>query len=96
MLSVSIVIARCLVSPADALRWSVRLAAGLVPDLTIVVRMDAPNLAPLDYYLLPSLDVRAAGIRITEDNGLFLDGYRYETLEYFFGLTQTVRIAEAA
>jgi hypothetical protein len=96
MLSVSVVIARCTVTPADAYRWSVRLEAGLVPDLTVVVRMDAPNQAPLDYYILPSLDIGAARLRIKEDNGLLLDGYRYESLDYFFGIAKTVRAGAAA
>ena len=96
MHSVSIVISRCQVSRADAMRWLVRLDTGLAPDLTIVVRMDASNLAPLDYYVLPSLDVKEARLRIKEDNGLFLDGYRYESLDYFFGIAQTVRAVVAA
>jgi DNA invertase Pin-like site-specific DNA recombinase len=96
MHSVSIVISRCQVSQADALRWLVRLDAGLTPDLTIVVRMDTVNRAPLDYYVLPSLDVKEARLRIKEDNGLFLDGYRYESLEYFLGIAQTVRAGVAA
>lgn len=96
MLTVSVVIARCQVTPADAFRWSIRLDAGLSPDLTVVVRMDAPNRAPLDYYVLPSLDIQSARLRIKEDNGLFLDGYRYESLDYFFGIAQTVRAGAAA
>jgi len=96
MHSVSIVISRCQVSRADAMRWLVRLDTGLAPDLTIAVRMDAANLTPLDYYVLPSLDVKEARLRIKEDNGLFLDGYRYESLEYFFGIAQTVRAVAAA
>lgn len=96
MYSVSIVISRCQVSSADALRWLVRLDTGLAPDLTIVVRMDASNLAPLDYYVLPAIDVKEARLRIKEDNGLFLDGYRYESLEYFYGIAQTVRAVVAA
>jgi len=96
MLSVSIVIARCHTTPSDALRWTVRLDVGLDPDLTIAVRMDAPNRAPLDYYVLPSLDVHGTRLRIREDNGIFLDGYRYESLDYFFGMAQTVRAGVAA
>jgi hypothetical protein len=96
MLSVSIVIARCHTTPADALRWVIRLDTGLEPDLTLVVRMDAPNQATLDYYVLPFLDVQAARFRMREDNGLFLDGYRYETLDYFFGMAKTVCAGVAA
>lgn len=96
MLSVSIVIARCWVTRADAMRWSIRLDANLAPDLTLVIRMDALNQAPLDYYVLPSMDVRMARLRIKEDNGIFLDGYRYESLDYFFGMAQMVRAGVAA
>lgn len=96
MLSISIVLARCQMTGADAQRWSVRLDADLAPDLTIVVRMDSLNQAALDYYVLPSLDVRSARLRMKEDNGLFLDGYRFESLDYFFGMAQTVRAGVAA
>jgi len=96
MLSVSIVIARCQTTPSDSLRWKVRFDAGLSPDITIVVRMDPTNHVPLDYYLLPSLDIHQARLRIKEDNGIFLDGYRYESLEYFFGMAQTIRAGAAA
>lgn len=96
MLSISIVIARCQTTASDAMRWMVRLDAEHSPDLTIAVRMDAPNQAPLDYYVLPSLDFREARLRIKEDNGIFLDGYRYESLEYLFGMAQTVHAGIAA
>jgi len=96
MFSVSIVIARCQTTASDAMRWLVRMDAGLTPDITIVVRMDAPNQAPLDYYVLPTLDIHGGNLRIREDNGIFLDGYRFETLDYFFGMAQTVRVGVAA
>ncbi len=96
MLVVSVVIARCHTTPADAMRWAVRFDEGLEPDLTIAVRMDAPNRAPLDYYVLPSLDVRAEHLRLKEDNGIFLDGYRFDSLDYLFGIAETVRAGAAA
>jgi hypothetical protein len=74
----------------------VRLDVELDPDLTIAVRMNAPNESPLDYYVLPSLDVHGVRLRIREDNGIFLDGYRYESLDYFFGMAQTVRARVAS
>ncbi len=96
MLSVSLVIARCQPTPADALRWRVRIDTGLEPDLTLVVRMDPSNQAPLDYYLLPAMDIHEVRLRMKEDNGLLMDGYRYESLDYFFGLAQMVRVGVAA
>jgi DNA invertase Pin-like site-specific DNA recombinase len=96
MFSISLVLARCQPTPTDALRWKVRLDTSLRPDLTLVVRMDSQNQSPLDYYLLPALDFQEARIRMKEDNGLFLDGYRYESLEAFFRLAQMVRVGVAA
>jgi DNA invertase Pin-like site-specific DNA recombinase len=96
MTSVSVVISRCIVTPADAYRWVVRLDNELAPDLTVVVRMDSSNQTPLDYYILPSMDIQSVRVRLKDDNGLFLDGYRYETLDYFFSFAETVQVGVAA
>lgn len=96
MLAVSVVIARCQRTSADALRWTVHLDESLGVDLTIAVRMDIPNAAALDYYVLPAIDIRGARLRVKEDNGIFLDGYRYDSLAYVFGMAQTVRAEVAA
>jgi DNA invertase Pin-like site-specific DNA recombinase len=95
MLAISIVVARCQRTTAGSFRWLVRIDEGLEPDLTIVIRMDPPNKAALDYYVLPVLDLHAGTLRIKEDNGIFLDGYRFETLESFFSLAETVRVEAA-
>jgi hypothetical protein len=58
--------------------------------------MDSSNNVPIDYYILPSLDVQNTRLRIKEDNGIFLDGYRYDSLEYFYGMAQTIHAGEAA
>ncbi len=96
MITASIVLSRCQRTPAGAYRWMVQLDEGLAPDLTVAVRMDAANEAALDYYILPSLDVRGAAVRIREDNGAYLDGYRFDTLDYFFGMAELVRVGAAA
>jgi len=96
MLSVSLSIARCHTTPADAMRWVIRLDTGLTPDLFLVVRMDAPNRTPLDYYLLPFLDIQEPSMKIREDNGMFLDGYRHDTLDQFFEMARIVHVGEAA
>lgn len=96
MISISLVLARCHCTPADALRWLVRFEAGLAPDVTIVVRMNQDNRSVLDYYLLPSIDIPADRLRIKEDNGTVFDGYRFDSLEYFFGIVQTVKAGATA
>ena len=47
----SIVMVRCLTTPAGSLRWQIRFDVGLWPDITVAVRMDEPNQSALDYYL---------------------------------------------
>ena len=76
----SLVIMRCAQAASGPRRWKLRLDTALKPDLTIAVRMDANNLAPVDYYLLPRLDMHEALLRLCEHNGLSLDAYRYDDL----------------
>ncbi len=93
---VSIVLSRYEVTPTGSPRWTIRFDRGLEPDLTIAVRMDASNAHALDYYILPSLDVRADRLRVASENFFGVDAYRYENLEYFFGMAQLVSIEASA
>jgi hypothetical protein len=77
-------------------RWVVRLDEELKPDINIAVRMDAANEGIRDYYLLPGIDMTWDNLRVAEDNGVYLDKYRFETLDYFFGMAVRVRLQEAA
>jgi DNA invertase Pin-like site-specific DNA recombinase len=56
-LRVSIVLCRHRTTAAGSSRWVIRLDAGLKPDITVAVRMDPTNEKPLDYYLLPAIDM---------------------------------------
>jgi hypothetical protein len=94
--TISIVLARCQITAAGALRWHIRFDAGLVPDITIAVRMDEANRTPRDYYLLPSIDMTVGRLRLAEQNGLSLDAYRFETLDFFYSLASRERISEVA
>ena len=92
----SIVVVRCLTTPAGSLRWQIRFDVGLWPDITIAVRMDQPNRTPLDYYLLPRIDMSAPRIRLAEDNGVSLNSYRFDSLEALFGLSARTDLMEVA
>lgn len=94
--TVSVVIARCFEVPSGALRWRIRLDVGLVPDMTIAVRMNETNEAPLDYYVLPSIDMTLPRLRLGLQNGLSFDAYRFESLDFFYALTGRARLSEAA
>ena len=78
----SIVVVRCVETSAGSLRWNIRFDIGLRPDITIAVRMDRLNRDPLDYYLLPSIDMNLPRLRLAEYNGLSLDAYRCDTLAW--------------
>jgi DNA invertase Pin-like site-specific DNA recombinase len=97
-LTLSIVIARSTRTQAGALRWKIRLDAGLMPDITLALRMDDRNEGVLDYYILPSIDALVAHgpLRLREENGVSLDAYRCDTLEPFAHLTRRANIRRAA
>ena len=92
----SVVVVRCKETAAGSLRWHIRLDTGLVTDLTVAVRLNTNNKDPLDYYLLPTLDMSLPKLRLAENNGMSIDSYRFDSLEAFFDLATRVSISEAA
>jgi hypothetical protein len=80
----SIVIARCLSTRGGgAMRWNLRLDTALRPDITIAVRLAPGNEQPLDYYLLPQIDIKASRLRVAQRNAILLDTYRFDSLDRF-------------
>jgi DNA invertase Pin-like site-specific DNA recombinase len=94
--SASVVLARSTQTSAGAYRWKIRLDTGLIPDITVVVRMDQTNETPLDYYLLPTADMTLAKLRLSQSNGLSLDAYRFDDLAQFFAMWERTSILEVA
>ncbi len=94
--SASIVVARCRQTNAGTLRWKVRFDTGLAPDITIAIRMDRSNEAALDYYLLPQFEMRTNRLGLTEENGLMLDAFRFDTLDFLFDMARRVPVSEFA
>jgi hypothetical protein len=95
-LRVSIVLCRHTTTFAGSSRWVIRLDASLKPDITIAVRMDATNDAIRDYYLLPGIDMTWENLRVAEENGVYMDAYRFDTLDYFLGMAERITLQEAA
>jgi DNA invertase Pin-like site-specific DNA recombinase len=93
-LRVSIVLCRHATTLAGSSRWLIRLDAGVKPDVTIAVRMDATNERIRDYYVLPGIDVTCDNLRIAETNGVYLDTYRFDTLEHFLFMAERVKLEE--
>lgn len=94
--SVSIVLARCQAFETGRLRWKVRFDTSLQPDITVAVRLNQDNSSALDYYLLPRLDFGSQGISLAERNGIEFESYRFEDLEYLYGMAERTRIRRAA
>lgn len=95
-IKVSLAICRCSQSPSGHNRWRIQLDTGLMPDITIAVRMEADNQQILDYYLIPAIDVENPKIRLSENNHLALDAYRFDDLELFFMMAERAALPEAA
>jgi hypothetical protein len=74
----------------------IRLDEGLKPDITIAVRMDETNTGIRDYYLLPALDMTWGKLRMAEENGIYLDAYQFEALDYFYTMAARCRLEDVA
>jgi hypothetical protein len=92
----SVVIARCFLTTTGARRWKVRIDASLRPDITLAIRMDQDNREPLDYYLLPRIDVTESRLHLTEENGFMIDTYRCDSIQTFYVLASRTQIRTAA
>lgn len=94
--TVAVVVARAFMTCSGSLRWQIRLDTGLLPDITVAVRLRASDLAPLDYYIFPSIDMASPRLKLAENNSLSLDCYRFETLDFLYSLAQQCSFGEAA
>lgn len=94
--TVSLVLARCQTHDSGRNRWKVRFDTSLAPDITVAVRLNHTNDAPLDYYLLPRLDFGLPRISLADRNAIEIESYRFDTLDYFYGMAQRTRIRRAS
>lgn len=94
--TVSVVLARCSQIANGDYRWHIHLDTGFQPDISVAVRMDASNTNALDYYLLPRLDMTLPKLRLAQANGVTLDCYRFDSLDYLFQLTSRTDLLEVA
>lgn len=94
--TVSVVVVRCKTMASGRHRWVVHLDRALLPDITIVVRMDASNQFPTDYFVLPSIDFPSNFSDLREENQFFLEAYRFDDLSLFYSLAARTPCREAA
>jgi hypothetical protein len=94
--SLSLVLARCQVPESGRYRWKIRFDTSLAPDITVAVRLDQTNQAVLDYYLLPRLDFGLPRISLAEHNPVEFESYRFDSLDYLYGMAEHTRIRRVA
>jgi DNA invertase Pin-like site-specific DNA recombinase len=96
-LVVSLVMAPCQTLPNGRHRWRIRFdPERLCPDVTLAIRLDHANRGELDYYLLPWLDLPRQEIRVCNRTSADFECFRYESLGFFYGLAERVRVHQAA
>jgi len=94
--SISLVLARCQTPESGRHHWKVRFDTSLAPDITVAVRLDQTNQAALDYYLLPRLDFWQPRISLAERNAVEFESYRFDSLDYLYGMAERIRLRRAA
>jgi hypothetical protein len=73
----NVVLSRCRQTASGSLCWSFRIEKRFAADVTILVRMNAANERPVDYYLLPILDLVRFGGVLRESNGAHFEAYQF-------------------
>ena len=94
--SLSLVVARCQATAAGSMRWNLRFDASLRPDVTIAVRLEPDNQSARDYYLFPGTDLFTARLRLSRDNGVLIDLYRFDDLRFLIGMAERSPIERVA
>jgi hypothetical protein len=94
--SVSLVLARSQAKQFGRSRWKIRFDTSLAPDITVAVRLNAENSAPFDYYLLPRLDFGQPRLTLADQNPIEFESYRFDTLDYLYGMAERTRLGRAA
>ena len=92
----SLVLVRSRETSVGNYRWLVRLENSLDPDVTIAARLKPGNQEILDYYVFPRMELLVRRLRLAPDNGVVLDVYRFENLNFFFTVAKRVAVPEAA
>jgi len=90
----SLVISRCRETPSGRQRWLIRLENTLDPDITIAARLTSSNDDIFDYYLFPKIETLTAQLRLVGENGIRLDSYRFENVDFFLSMARRTRIEE--
>jgi DNA invertase Pin-like site-specific DNA recombinase len=94
--SLSLIVARCQATASGSTRWNLRFDASLRPDVTIAVRLEPDNQSVRDYYLFPGTDLFTTRLRLSRENGILIDLYRFDDLRFLIGMAQRRPIERVA
>jgi DNA invertase Pin-like site-specific DNA recombinase len=86
----------CDQSPAGTPYWRIHHKVQAQSDLTLAVRMDRDNQQIKDFYLLPHLEGRWEELQLMERNGIYVDAFRFQTLDFLAGLAARTKLRTAA
>ena len=90
------VLCRCQCSESVRRRWQLPFDFGLLPDLTVAVRMLPGEQEVLDYYLFPMIDLAAPHLRLGDTNPRELELYRFNSLDILAALSRRIPLGSAA
>ncbi len=90
----SLLISRCRETVTGRHRWLIRLENTLTPDITIAARLTPNNEDILDYYIFPKIETLTAQLRLGGENGIRLDSFRFDNLDFFLSMARRARIEE--
>jgi hypothetical protein len=94
--SLSMIMARCQPTASGSMRWNLRFDTSLRPDVTIAVRLEPDNQLVRDYYMFPGTDLFTKRLRLSRENGILIDLYRFDDLKFLEGMAERTWIERAA
>jgi hypothetical protein len=94
--SLSMIMARCQPTASGSMRWNLRFDTSLRPDVTIAVRLEPDNQSVRDYYMFPGTDLFTKRLRLSRENGILIDLYRFDDLKFLEGMAERTWIEGVA
>ena len=81
---IAVSICRCQSTNSGKARWVAKLEQTNNPDFHLIIRLNSDNKTIKDYYILSRFDVDELSCKISEQNGMYMDRFRFENADVFF------------
>jgi DNA invertase Pin-like site-specific DNA recombinase len=94
--ALSVVIARCKLTPCGRERWRLRFDTSLDADVNVAVRLNHGNSGVLDYYIVPRCVLDSPRLSIGRFNEFSIESFRCNSLEALSRLAQRLPLPRAA